>query len=79
MSHQTPPVETGGCKFVDITCHKRSCEYDVITWEAALQQARDCLLEYDATCTLERNDDAADVLGAAGIFAEKHTNTHNNL
>jgi hypothetical protein len=78
MFHKPPPDELGGCKFDDITWDKRNREYDVITWEAAQQVARESVVEYDETCVLERNDDAAEMLGAAGRFADRYTDAHDD-
>jgi hypothetical protein len=78
MFCKLPPDEAGGGRFDNITWDKLYCEYDVITWETAQQLARESVLEYDETCTMERNVDAAEVLGAAGRFADKHTDAHDD-
>jgi hypothetical protein len=72
MFHKPPADEAGGCKFDDLTWGKRKREYDEITWEAAKQSARETVVEYDETSPLERDDEAADMLGAAGRFANRY-------
>jgi hypothetical protein len=53
-------------KIDDVTWDKRNREWDVITWEALLQVARESVVEYHETCAFERSDDAAGMLCAAG-------------
>jgi hypothetical protein len=78
MFHKPPPDELGGCKLDDITWGKRKREYDVITWEAARQEARERVVEYDETCPFEREDKAAEMLGAAGRLADRYTEANDD-
>jgi hypothetical protein len=78
MFHKPPPDEQGGCKFDDLTWSKRNREFDFITWEAAQKQARENVVEYDETSPLERDDDAADMLGAAERFADRYDDAHDD-
>lgn len=72
MFHKPTPDSEGGCKFDDLTWGKRDREFDFITWESAQTRARQTVENYDETAPLERQDDAADMLGAAGRFADRY-------
>jgi hypothetical protein len=76
MFHKPPPDQPGGCKFDDLTWSKREREYDFITWETVQKKSRETVVEYDETCHLERDDDARDMLGAAGQFSERYNDAH---
>lgn len=73
MFHKPCPEEEGGCKFDDLTWSKRNRDFDHITWESAQNKARCTVVDYDETCPHERENDAADMLGAAGLISERYS------
>jgi hypothetical protein len=70
IAHSPSPENEGGCRFNDLTWGKRDREFDEITWGEAKKRARDAVGEFDSAHADERDDDVADMLGAAGTMPE---------
>jgi hypothetical protein len=71
VAHASAPNKFGGCKWHDRTWATRTLEYDTISWQQAVQQARDAVEQFDQGCYAERDHAAADML-ASGVLIPEH-------
>ena len=62
----------------DMTWSKRDRDYDTITWESAQRKSRASVVEHDETNPLERDTHAGDMLGAAGLIADRVQDAHDD-
>jgi hypothetical protein len=72
MLHKPLSDAEGGCKHGNLTWGQRKPNYDYITWEGAQVEAHEAVVANNETSPEETANDAGDMLGAAGTFANRY-------